>query len=336
MQRTLWVSLLVGALVAADCMAAEIHDAARAGDGAKVTQLLDQGADVNARDETGMTPLRLACRAGRADLVRLLLDRRASPDLADNNGEVPLHTAARRDDLGIIQMLLGAKAAVDAKDNWGTTPLQAAAEANCPDAVALLVARGANTQVQRTDGKTLLDIAGARVRLCLTMMAQIAPPLSAALPTAPPLSPTSSTSGLEGLTEAHVVVEDIGDSARQRTGLSQDGLRTRLEAALIRSKTVRVREEKGAAGKPFFYLNVAVLPLDDRQTCVYSVLLELKQTAVVEPSGRNLLCFGATTWDKGNTGIAPDGRVWDTVRKLIEEAVDALTVDWTKANPPKE
>ena len=57
----------------------ELHKAAGHGDFGDVTRLLDAGADVNARDLDGWTPLHWAAYEGRTEVVRLLLARGASP-----------------------------------------------------------------------------------------------------------------------------------------------------------------------------------------------------------------------------------------------------------------
>ncbi len=53
----------------------------------KIKSLLDQGANVNAKNKTGWTPLMWAVSIGDAlDLVELLMHRGADPDLANNAG----------------------------------------------------------------------------------------------------------------------------------------------------------------------------------------------------------------------------------------------------------
>jgi hypothetical protein len=59
------------------------HQAAAAGDLAKVSQFLDRGADVNSRDEDRQTALFLAVCNDSAKMVRLLLSRGADASLRD-------------------------------------------------------------------------------------------------------------------------------------------------------------------------------------------------------------------------------------------------------------
>ena len=73
----------------------EIHDAARDGDVAKVTALLDGSpALVSEKDTNGATPLHMAAENGKKDVAALLLARGAKPSAIDNGGVTPLHMAA--------------------------------------------------------------------------------------------------------------------------------------------------------------------------------------------------------------------------------------------------
>jgi hypothetical protein len=67
--------------------------AARQGDVTSARGFLADGADVNARDGTGRTPLLVTVLAGHADMVDLLLQSGADPNLADAHGLTPLRAA---------------------------------------------------------------------------------------------------------------------------------------------------------------------------------------------------------------------------------------------------
>ena len=74
-----------------------LHDMAQAGDIAKATLLLDQGADIDAVDEEyRSTPLGLAARWGLGDMVRFLLERGANPNKAGAPWASPLAWARRK------------------------------------------------------------------------------------------------------------------------------------------------------------------------------------------------------------------------------------------------
>jgi uncharacterized protein len=56
--------------------------------------LLDEGADVNGRNDGGLTALHAAAANGSVELVRLLLERGADAELAGNDGKRPIDLAA--------------------------------------------------------------------------------------------------------------------------------------------------------------------------------------------------------------------------------------------------
>ena len=64
-----------------------LHAAVAARNIAIVQLLLDRGADPNARQQVGYTPLMGAAGAGRDDLVSLLLARGADPGLVSEDGK---------------------------------------------------------------------------------------------------------------------------------------------------------------------------------------------------------------------------------------------------------
>jgi hypothetical protein len=79
--------------------------AAASGDTAQTTVLLNQGAELEARDDAGRTPLMLAVMQHRPEVVRLLLDRGADPNVADSAGRTPLQQA-KQENLREIAALL--------------------------------------------------------------------------------------------------------------------------------------------------------------------------------------------------------------------------------------
>jgi len=103
----------------------DLIEAARWGDLEKVKKLLDRGADVNARDKDGWTPLHWASVHGHLDVIKLLVERGADVN-ASNHGWTPLHEAASRGHLNVVKFLVERGADVNARDREGRTPLDLA------------------------------------------------------------------------------------------------------------------------------------------------------------------------------------------------------------------
>lgn len=81
--------------------------------------LIAKGANVNARDNRGVTPLVLASEMGFIEGVDELIRSGARIDEANNTGETPLISAVHRKDLALVRLLIKAGANADRPDNSG-------------------------------------------------------------------------------------------------------------------------------------------------------------------------------------------------------------------------
>jgi len=75
-----------------------------------IRTLLDNGADVNAKNTFGNTALMLAAEKKRTDVVRLLLRRGADVHTTNKRGRTALSMATRQGHAGIIALLKAAGA----------------------------------------------------------------------------------------------------------------------------------------------------------------------------------------------------------------------------------
>src|SRR5690606_15598562 len=134
-----------------------------------VRRLLEAGADVNAANRTGTTPLLLASIAGDAEMIRLMLDAGADPNQTFTNGETALMMAARTGRADAIEVLIEHGAEVDARERLrGTTALMWAAAYSNPEAVRALLEAGADyaarsAVVSRGRGPYLAPSARSRI-----------------------------------------------------------------------------------------------------------------------------------------------------------------------------
>jgi ankyrin repeat protein len=132
------------------------------------TLLLQKGAQINARNEEGSTPLMEAAGYGRLSIVGALLKKGAALEARSNNGSTALHTAVcdcaiatMPDTYDVVKLLLEKGANINARDNEGYTPLMIASGGGVvkTDIVRLLLENGANTRLRNVAGETALTIA---------------------------------------------------------------------------------------------------------------------------------------------------------------------------------
>ncbi len=140
-----------------------LHKAAGYGSPSVVTALLDSGADFNARDVYGYKPLHEAAQGNPNPAVTVaLLDAGADVNAVSGDGDTPLHFA---NDESVIAVLLDAGADVNARNDSGSTPLHWAGidffEGPNPAAATLLLKAGADPQVRNDEGETPLHIAAS-------------------------------------------------------------------------------------------------------------------------------------------------------------------------------
>ncbi len=144
--------------------------------------LLERGADPNATDPRGVTPLMLAARAktfvhayvknddshsmyhssdvDTSQFVRRLTEAGAEVMAQDDVGNTALHHSFFRDNFGssfpaITKILLDAGAEIDAKNHLGQTPLMLACRRK-DDSIDLLVKRGADVNATDARGRSAI------------------------------------------------------------------------------------------------------------------------------------------------------------------------------------
>ncbi|MGL5956383.1 MAG: ankyrin repeat domain-containing protein [Brevinema sp.] len=84
--------------------------------------LIKNGADINAKNRIGSTPLHWAVSRNYEMIAKLLLEFGADPNAPDNNGNTPLHFAINSNE-EVILLLIRSGANVNAVNNEGSTPL---------------------------------------------------------------------------------------------------------------------------------------------------------------------------------------------------------------------
>lgn len=110
--------------------------------------LLERGAAVNLRDDAGRSALSLACERGHLDATQLLVQYGADPDAVDARGWSPLMYAASAGRTAVVEWLLRAfrrlgQLCLERADRTGRTALQLAATGGHGQCVRALRAAGA-------------------------------------------------------------------------------------------------------------------------------------------------------------------------------------------------
>ena len=121
-----------------------------------VKQLLDQGADANAKDSQGWPALQLATKRGDIEIVRLLLEKGAEVNTGNSWGVTSLDSAAYRGYADIVKLLLDKGAEVNMVFKDDTTALEGAADGGFTNVIGILLEKGANINRTNKFGDTVL------------------------------------------------------------------------------------------------------------------------------------------------------------------------------------
>lgn len=131
-------------------------------DGRQLLQkLLDDGADINAADLGGTTPLQalLARGGGNSEALSLLIAKGADIKARNADGKDALLLAAGSGDLATVSLLLSHGADVNSADTSGNTALHLAINGQNMDLVDALLNSGANVNVRNRRGEMPIHLA---------------------------------------------------------------------------------------------------------------------------------------------------------------------------------
>ena len=140
-----------------------LHHACRHQYGAFIIQDVSAGCDVNSQDNSGNTPLHLACDNCITESVRhvrhLVNERRCDINVVNNEGELPLHFACKHQNGAGIVRLVSVGCDINIQDKAGNTPLHIACLNCATDSIKYLAEKKCSSDVINNKGELPLHLA---------------------------------------------------------------------------------------------------------------------------------------------------------------------------------
>ena len=136
-----------------------LHFAANFGDTNVTKLLLEEGANIDIKDQNKNTPLHLAASNGHTDIAKLLLEKGSDLSVVNKEGNTSLHLAASNGHTDTVKFLMEEGSDLSVVNKEGNTSLHLAASNGHTDIVKLLVEKGSDLSAVNKDGGTPLQIA---------------------------------------------------------------------------------------------------------------------------------------------------------------------------------
>ncbi|WP_461255457.1 ankyrin repeat domain-containing protein [Treponema sp. R80B11-R83G3] len=122
-----------------------------------IKAIINQGARINAIDNNGKTPLRLALDLELWQAVKIIADSGADPFFVAADNRSPAEIAFSKGEIAIRAVFSGK--AISDKDSSGNTILHYAARLGGPEIISLLLELGANRTIKNISSESPNDIA---------------------------------------------------------------------------------------------------------------------------------------------------------------------------------
>ncbi len=152
---TLGISL---ALTVANLSGSDIHTAVRGGDLEAVKALIaDDTSLVNEREGRNFTPLHRAINIADSEIARYLIENGADLEARDDDGDTPLHWSAYYNRVVHGELLIASGASVSARNSLDYTPLRAAVASGNSEMVSILLAAGSPMIFEKYDDISMIQ-----------------------------------------------------------------------------------------------------------------------------------------------------------------------------------
>ena len=128
--------------------------------------LIEMGANVHSRNNSGSTPLHMASmgetwrnsRYNCAQTCVSLLSKGAAVNTKDNMGRSALHRSCQYGRVESCVCLINHGADINLQDIYGRAPLHVAVNLNMPQIISILVEKGADVSVKNSGGRSPFDL----------------------------------------------------------------------------------------------------------------------------------------------------------------------------------
>ena len=132
---------------------------------AEIKSLIEQGANINQKNNEGDFPAKIAFMCGKQDIVKYLLEKGADINQQDRHGNALLHLASLEDNEEMITYLVELGADINQQNSFGQTPLHFSTYWSClrekekEKIMAYLIDHGADANKKDKNDQTPLKIA---------------------------------------------------------------------------------------------------------------------------------------------------------------------------------
>ncbi|RAO70059.1 uncharacterized protein BHQ10_006071 [Talaromyces amestolkiae] len=126
-----------------------LHTTVNRGHLNRARALIENGADINVKINQHLgSPLHLAIQSEHLDIAKVLIENGADLNAKNSNLDTPLHLAIQREHLDIAKFLIESGADINVKNRYFGSPLHLAIQNGHLDIAKILIENGADTNVK--------------------------------------------------------------------------------------------------------------------------------------------------------------------------------------------
>ena len=121
--------------------------------------LLGNGAEIDAKNKLGQTPLQTAVLANNIGFIRSIISAGANIEHEDSAGNTAIHLAVIENFIEIVEFLARNNANINIANNSGDLPIHSASLTASADMIGILVRFGADLTIRNNSGRSPIHLA---------------------------------------------------------------------------------------------------------------------------------------------------------------------------------